>query len=130
MGLVFRWVRWGGEGRRGGTYFAVEGAGVGDVFLGGVGVDWGVLVGWGLGEVGGRMCLRSVRLFGLFCEVVRMLVIGEVEGKGRYRSGLKVPSVSGMENCCQFGVEDVVALSYTDVCHFSFCTAHILIDSV
>lgn len=75
------------------------------------------------------MCLRSVRLFGLFCEVVRCWRLGEREGKGRYRSGLKVPSVSGMENGCQFGVEDAVALGCTDVCHFPFCTAHILIES-
>ena len=72
-----------GLGKGGWVYFAVEGAGVGDVFLGGVGVDWGVLVGWGLRELGGRwMCLRSVRLFGLFCLVVRILEIGEKERKG------------------------------------------------
>ena len=61
---------------------------------------------------------------------MRILEIGEQERKGKHLSGLKVPSVSGIENGCQFGVEDVVALGYTDVCHFSFCTAHILIDSV
>ena len=112
-------------------YFAVEGTGVGDVFLGGVGVDWGSLVGRGLKQLGRRrMCLRSVRLSGLFCSVVRMLEIGKEERRGRHLSGLKVPSVSGMENGCQFEVEDVVAMGYTDVCHLSFCTAHVLIDSV
>ena len=76
------------------------------------------------------MCLRSVRLSGLFCLIVRILEIVKEGRKERYLSGLKVPSVSGMENGCQFGAEDVVALGFTDVCHFSFCTAHILIDSV
>ena len=76
------------------------------------------------------MCLRSVRLFGLFCEVVSMFKIANKGRKGRYLSGLKVPSVSGMKNGCQCGVEDVVALGHTDVCHFSFCTAHVLVDSV
>ena len=76
------------------------------------------------------MCLRSVRLFGLFCSVVSMLEVINEERKGRHLSGLKVPSVSVMENGCQRGVEDVVALGYTDVCYFSFCTAHVLIDSV
>ena len=89
-------------------YFAVEGTGVGDVFLGGVGVDWGSLVGCGLRQLGrGRMCLRSVRLSGLFCSVVRILKIGKKERKGRHLSGRKVPSVSGVENGCQFGLEDV-----------------------
>lgn len=47
-GLVGRWgLIWAGMGGEGGTYFTVEGAGVGDVFLGGVGVDWGVVSGVG-----------------------------------------------------------------------------------
>ena len=37
-------------------YFAVEGAGVGDVFLGGVGVDWGMLVGLGWRQLGRGGC--------------------------------------------------------------------------
>ena len=89
-------------------YFAIEGTGVGDVFLGGVGVDWGSLVRRGLKQLGRRgMCLRSVRLSGLFCSFVRIVEIGKKQRKGRYLSGLKVPSVSGMENSCQFGVDDV-----------------------
>ena len=76
------------------------------------------------------MCLRSVRLSGLFCWVVRILEIVKEEREKRHLSGLKVPSVSGMENGCQCGIEDVVALGYTNVCHFPLRTAHILLDSV
>lgn len=59
-----------------------------------------------------------------------MLKIVNKVRKGTHLSGLKVPSVSGRENGRQRGVEDVVALGYTNVCHFSFRTAHVLIDSV